>query len=499
MNRSGTNRWVSWLMVAVAVLSSAVYAEVRLPKIFSSDMVLQRGMKIPVWGWGQAGEKVTVKLGDKSAQAVTGADGKWKAELPVFEAGGPYDMTVVGKNTVTFKNVLVGDVWFCSGQSNMTVLVKETLNAEKEISQARYPKIRFFHLNYNMDHLANRPKSDFDGQGYGWIPCTPENTKIFSAVGYYFGRDLHRATNVPVGLIHSSWGGTAIYTWCPREVLRADPRTRPGLMEWDNAWDGYRTGKTKKSPNQCNSSEFGRVSNQPSGLFNGSVAPIIPYGIKGVIWYQGESNTYEAMFYRKIFPAMIQGWRKAWGEGNFPFLFVQLANFGPRAGNPSESDWAELREAQAMTLKVPNTAMAVAMDIGEEKNIHPVNKQEVGRRLALAARAVACGQKVEYSGPVYDSMRTEGNKIRLRFKFTAGSLVAKGGPLKGFAIAGLDKKFVWAEAKIEGNSVVVWSNNVIKPVAVRYAWAQNPEGNLYNKVDLPAGPFRTDAWPGVSK
>lgn len=490
-------RRITGFILTLLAAAGPGYAAVRLPKIFSDDMVLQRDMKLPVWGWAAPGEKVVVTLAGQSAETVAGKDGKWRVDLKPLAAGGPFKMTVTGENTVVFNNVLVGEVWFCSGQSNMTVTLKESLNAEKEIAHADYPRIRFFHLSYNLAHRQNRPKSDFDGEGYRWVTCTPKTAEVFSAVGYYFGRDLHKELNVPIGLIQSSWGATAIQTWCPREVLKADPRTRAFVDQWDKTWDDYRTGKTQADPNQ---GDFVWASNQAAGLYNGTVAPIIPYAIKGVIWYQGESNTPEAVFYRKLFPAMIRGWREAWGEGNFPFLFVQLAAYGPPAAAPCESDWAELREAQSMALKVPNTAMAVAIDVGDAANIHPPNKAAVGHRLALAAQAVAYGKKIVYSGPIYESMKKEGNKIRLRFRFAEDGLVTKDpAPVKGFAVAGKDRKFVWADARIEGSGVVVWSDKVAAPVAVRYGWAQNSECNLYNKAGLPASPFRTDSWPGVSK
>jgi sialate O-acetylesterase len=350
-----------------------------------------------------------------------------------------------------------------------------------------------------MGHLANRPKEDLSENGYRWNICTPQTISTYSAIGYYFGRDLQKAIDVPIGLIHVSWGATCIDTWSPREVLRNDALGQKELKEWDTAWNAYRKDKTKKNPNQANNSnEFCVVSNQPAGLFNGAIHPLIPYAIKGVIWYQGEGNTPEPNRYLKLFPAMIQGWRKAWGQGNFPFIYVQLANYDKRLPEPSQSDWAELRESQMLAQKTPNTAMITAIDIGEEANIHPINKQEVGRRLALAAQAMVYGKKVVYSGPVYQSMRIENGKIHLRFKQINGGLMVKGPELKGFAIAGDDKTFVWASARIEGDSVVVWNDAVKKPVAVRYAWAKNPECNLYNKEGLPAFPFRTDKWPGIT-
>jgi sialate O-acetylesterase len=335
-----------------------------------------------------------------------------------------------------------------------------------------------------------------------------------SAVAYYFGREIQKALNVPVGLIHSSWGGTSIYTWCPRETLRADDRARPFLESWDKIWAEWEKSKDPKQyPNR--NENFSAACNQAAGLYNGAICPFVPYGIRGVIWYQGEGNVGHGMYYRKIFGDMIAGWRKAWnhaspggaGPGEFPFLFVQLANYMARNPNPEESGWAEIREAQAKTLRVPNTGMAVAIDIGDAKNIHPVNKQEVGRRLALAALAKAYGRNVPHTGPVLESVTPDGTRLRLKFRCAGGRLVAKASPdvksgtapVKGFAIAGKDGKFQWAEAKIEGDTVLVWSDKVPAPAAVRYAWANNPECNLYDKAGLPAGPFRAQVPSNAAK
>jgi sialate O-acetylesterase len=473
---------------------------VRLPKVFSDNLVLQRGRPVPVWGWGAPGETVCVEVAGVSAKTTVKPDGTWKLFLPKLKAGGPYELVVTGKTRLVVKNVLVGDVWLCSGQSNMTLPVKDARDGAAEVAKADHPRLRAFNIGYNLEHLANRPQGDFGGGGYGWQVATPQTVPNWSAISYYFGRELGSELDVPIGLIHCSWGATGIQTWCPREVLLTEPRTQPAVAQWDKVWTEFLAGKASGHPNRANNdSEFVTVSNQASGLFNGGIAPVMPYGLKGVIWYQGESNTPEARFYRQLFPALITGWRRAWGQGDFPFLYVQLANFGPRAAQPGESDWAELREAQLLTLKTPHTAMSVTIDLGEEQNIHPLNKQEVGRRLALAALGTAYGKRVAFAGPRYIGLKAEGDRVRLRFAETAGGLVAKGGVLKGFAVAGADRKFVWAEAKLAGDSVLVWSRDVPRPVAVRYGWAQNPECTLYNRVGLPAGPFRTDDWPGITQ
>ena len=475
-------------------------APVRLPTVFSDNLVLQRGMPVPVWGWGEPGETVRVEVAGVSAETVVKPDGTWKLFLPKLKAGGPYDLAVTGRNRIVVKNVWVGEVWLCSGQSNMAVPVKDARDGAAEAAKAEYPRLRFFNIGYNLEHLANRPQGDFGGKGYGWQVCTPQTVVNQSAIAYYFGRQLARDLDVPVGLIHCSWGATGIQAWCPRAVLLAEPRTRPVVAQWDKVWTEFLAGRASVHPNRANNdSEFVTVSNQASGLFNGGIAPVMPYGLKGVIWYQGETNTPEARFYRQLFPAMIGGWRRAWGQGDFPFLYVQLANFGPRAAAPGDSDWAELREAQLLALKTPHTAMAVAIDLGEAQNIHPLNKQDVGRRLALAALGTAYGKRVDFAGPRYIGLKAENERLRLRFTDTAGGLVAKDGVLKGFAIAGADRKFVWAEAKVVGDSVLVWSPAVPRPVAVRYAWAQNPDATLYNRAGLPASPFRTDDWPGITR
>jgi sialate O-acetylesterase len=502
------------LLSCVLVCSGASYAEVNLPAVISENLVLQRGMKVPVWGTADAGEDVTVKLGEQKATVKAGADGKWKVQLGPLEAGGPLTMTVAGKNTIELKNVLVGEVWVCSGQSNMQMSVRDCLNAKDDIAAANFPKIRLFTVPTTV---ADTPQSDCKGR---WSECSPETVGGFSGAAYFFGRELHKTLNVPIGLIHTSWGGTPAESWTSKPALEADADFKPILERFAKSVADYPAAKEnypKRLEKWKEDSEKAKAEGKPaskkpdppgnpdtnpwkpSGLYNAMIAPLLPYGIQGAIWYQGESNAGRAYQYRKLFAAMIQDWRKNWGQGDFPFVWVQLANFMARKPQPAASDWAELREAQQMTLALPKTGTGLAIDIGDAQNIHPKNKQELGRRLALAALAIAYGKDIPYSGPVYDSMAIAGSSIRLKFKHVNGGLVCKGEKLAGFAIAGEDKNFVWGDAKIDGETVVVSSPQVQKPVAVRYAWADNPEVSLYNKADLPASPFRTDDWDGKTK
>ncbi len=511
--------WVVWLLVGlVAATAAAKTAPVRLPHVLGDHMVVQQGMEIPVWGWTEPGAEVTVRMGEAEVKTTADADGRWKVALPARKAGGPYTIVVRGANTIELKDVLVGEVWVCSGQSNMQFALRAARDAEKEIAAANYPNIRLFTVPRRP---ALEPQDDCDG---AWAPCTPQTAANFSAVAYFFGRALHEHLKVPVGLIHTSWGGTPSEAWTSPETVAKVEAFRPiverferqiatyaqRLKQWE-ATKEQRLARWKaavekakaagrRPPRRPGPPPDPRLHpHRPSVLFNGMIAPLLPLRIRGAIWYQGESNASRAYQYRTIFPAMIEDWRRHWKEGDFPFLFVQLANFRARKDQPGESDWAELREAQTMALRLPKTGMAVIIDIGEANNIHPKNKQDVGKRLALAALAIAYGEDITYSGPIYKSMKIEGGKIRLFFDHVDGGLVAKGGgPLKGFAIAGEDRKWVWADARIEGDTVVVSSPKVPQPVAVRYAWADNPDCNLYNKAGLPASPFRTDTWPGVT-
>ena len=501
--------------VLLLVNAGTVFADVKVAAVINNNMVLQQGKKVTIWGWAEPGEEVMVSVSWHSMKwgVTAGKDGKWMFKMNSPKVGGPYEMVISGKNTITIKNIMVGEVWACSGQSNMQWAVRQSADSEQEIAAADYPHIRLFTVERKV---AEKPQSDCVGS---WQLCSPETIPGFSAVAYYFARELHKELDVPIGLIHASWGGTPAEAWTSRDALKAVPECEPILTRYADAIAKYPQAKKEyeqkvaewkdavekakaegKKPPRRPRAPFGPGNpHSPAGLYNAMIAPLIPYAIQGAIWYQGESNASRAYQYRKLFPAMIKCWRNNWRQGNFPFLFVQLANFRAVNSEPSESDWAELREAQLMTLALSNTGMAVIIDIGEADNIHPRNKQDVGRRLALWALGKTYGKKLVYSGPVYKSMKVEGDKIILNFEHVGSGLVAKGDePLKGFAIAGAEKKFVWADAKIDGDTVVVGSSEVSGPVAVRYAWADNPVCNLYNKEGLPASPFRTDDWPGIT-
>ncbi len=653
----------AWVVVAglmaaqaVAAWGQGVEAKPFLHPLFTDNMVVQRGQPVPIWGWAEPGEKVTVQMHGQAASAVADAHGKWMARLGPFTAGGPFTLTIVGPQTVMLTNVLVGDVWLCSGQSNMEMGIGNVAHAAEEIANANYPQLRLFTV---AKRIATAPVELVATTR--WDVCTSASVARggwggFSAAGYFFGRDLLQQLNVPIGLIHSSWGGTVAEAWTSAQALAAmpdfgpalqqvaqmaanpgdpalafqrlmtawyernDPGSKPGAgwsapaldttgwptmnlpQNWEQAglpdFDGvvwfrqavevpaawanadwvlhlgpiddmdttwvngvrvgglndwlssrdYRlpAGLIKPGRNLIavrvldtggNGGIYGKpdqmrletqtdgghavalagpwvyrasvvlakatpvpqpVNNNPNVvtvLYNGMIAPLLPFPIKGVIWYQGESNAGRARQYRTLLPTLIRDWRTRFEVGAFPFLIVQLANFMPTKAEPGESAWAELREAQLRTAThIPKCGLAVAIDIGDAADIHPKNKQELGRRLALDAEAIAYGLKVEYSGPRYRSMKREGNRLRLRFDHARGGLLAKGGgPVRGFAVAGADGKFVWADATIEGNSVLVSAPGLEAPVAVRYAWADNPVCNLCNQAGLPASPFRTDA------
>jgi sialate O-acetylesterase len=487
------------IFIVTAVIANTARADVKLPALISDGMVLQQGTPAPLWGWADEGESVTVEFQN---QKVTGVakDGKWMVRLKSLKAGGPFTLTVSGKNKIELKNVLVGEVWICSGQSNMEWRLNRSDNAEAEIAAAKYPMIRLFTVpRAELDAPVTDVKSE-------WKEVSPESAAAFSAVGYYFGRDLHKARNTPIGLINNAVGGSPAESWTSAGVLNNDAEYKQFAADYPNQMEKYGKATEKfredaekaKAENKPAPRAPGRPW-MPSGLYNGMLAPLAPYAIKGVIWYQGESNATRAYQYRRLFPTMIRDWRTLWGQGDFPFLFVQLAAFGPNSQKLGESDWAELREAQLMTLSAsPKTGMALAIDVGTYNDIHPRNKQPVGARLALTARAVAYGEKIVYSGPVYQSLKIEADKVVLSFKHTGGGLEARGGELKGFIISGDDKVWHEAKAEIKGDRVVVSSPEAPKPVAVRYAWAKYPECNLYNKEGLPATPFRTDDWPGVT-
>jgi sialate O-acetylesterase len=500
------------------VLSGVLSADVRLPAVIGANMVLQQGMAVPIWGWADPCEVVRIitHWSNMDLMAVADANGFWKINIvtpsPPPPNGGPCEIIITGKNTIILKNVLVGDVWVCSGQSNMEFPLSWSANSQQEINEANYPQIRLFTVGKKVSYT---PMGNCQGH---WQECSPATAKNFSAVAYFFGREIHRQLGVPVGLIHASWSGTPAESWMSKEYLASEPNFQPILKRFDDTVANYPELKQKyneqkaqydsmaakmraehKTPPPKPNEPVGLNSPySPTGLFNGMIRPIIPYTIRGIIWYQGESNTGRAEQYRTLFPAMIKCWREAWKEGDLPFYYVQLANFMAVRPEPGPSEWAELREAQLMTLATPNTGMAVAIDVGEANNIHPKNKQDIGKRLSLWALAKTYKKDVEYSGPLYKYMEVKDNNAILHFDNVGGGLISKGGDLKGFAIAGADRKFVWADAKIEGDTVVVQSDKVAEPVAVRYGWADNPVCNLYNKANLPASPFRTDAWAGLT-
>ena len=475
-------------------------AELKLHALFSDHMVLQSGQACPVWGSVEPGEEISVSIAGQKKSAKAGADGKWTVKLDPMKAGGPHEMTVAGRNSITEQDVLVGESWVCSGQSNMEMVVSSSNNVDQEKATANYPKIRHFLVPKRQE---GAPVSDVVGS---WKICSPETVGGFTAVGYFFGRELQQKLDVPVGLIHTSWGGTAAEVWISKRALEGNDTLKPiaeGGVKKQEAYEKQMTAyKEAAEKAKADNKPAPKAPNKPmasSCLYNGMIANVLPYGIKGAIWYQGESNAGNAKLYQTLFPAMIQNWREDWGQGDFPFGFVQLANFksnkNEKLDQPVESNWAELREAQTMTLKLPKTGMAVIIDIGHPTDIHPKNKQDVGKRLALWAQSQVYGKDIVYSSPLYESMKVEDGKVRLSFMHVGSGLEAKGDKLIGFSIAGEDRAFVWADAKVDGKTVVVSSDKVAKPVAVRYAWADYPDCNLYNKEGLPASPFRTDNWP----
>lgn len=634
-------------LIILTIQVSTLLAEVKPARIFGSNMVLQQGIENTIWGWADRNESISVSINGITVKTKTGKDGKWSVKLPVMDYGGPYTLTIKGKNTITMTNVMIGEVWVCSGQSNMAWPVAQSNNADTEISSAHYNDIRLFQVPLT---IAQVPQKDIDNGE--WKICSPESVPPFSAVAYFFARELRQRLNVPVGVIQSAWGGTVIETWMSPQIMKDDPdfadklsqlkvvdvkavddqyqkitqtlskgiipKEDSGIINGNPVWaavdfndsdwksiqvpeywekqgypdfDGvayYRCeidlteeqyknnavlhlGKVDDQDiTWMNGTEIGRtdgpstlnrvytidarylkpgkniltvrvydeggrggiwgvpeelflqIGNEkipiggtwkfrfalpvinmpylpnryPTLLFNSMINPVIPYGIKGVIWYQGESNADRAKQYQRLFPNLITDWRTHWQLGNFPFIWVQLANYMKPDDQPSESSWAELREAQAMTLNLPNTGMASTIDIGEADNIHPKNKQEVGRRLALNAMKLAYGKNVVCLGPSFQSMKTDGNKVIITFTNTGAGLKVHNryGYINGFAVAGSDKKFHWAKATmLNDHTVVVYADEVPSPVAVRYGWANNPDDlDLYNSEGLPANPFRTD-------
>ena len=627
-----------------------VIAEIKLPKVFSSNMVLQRDMPVKIWGWADKREKITIIFHGDTTNLKADRNGKWETELSAVPAGGPFELVVKGKNEIRLTNILVGDVWVCSGQSNMEFHLQSVNDAKEEIAVAKYPRIRLFTVQKNTSTI---PLDDCESEG--WAVCIPESAASFSAVGYFFGKKLIDDLDVAIGLIHTSWGGTNVETWTSansigqikgfegipeelEEIEEFDEATmlgrlvektgplpeedlgmKDGIPVWASPLTDFSSWKEMEIPQlwesaglkglngivwfqktfeldqsdlsgeieihlgrindsditYLNGSEIGKTiekhdklriyrpdksllkvgknilvvrvedignaggiygrandmfvkfdnkkislsgtwnykigkgsfrmdfgpNSMPSLLYNAMLNPLIPFAIKGAIWYQGESNANRAYQYRTLFPNMISNWREQWDQGDFPFFFVQLANFMAPSEKPMESAWAELREAQTMALSLPNTGMATIIDIGEANDIHPKNKQDVGRRLALSALKVAYNQDVVYSGPTFKEMQIDGIKATISFDNIGSGYYLKNkyGYVNGFTVAGEDKVFHWAQAQISGDKIIVTCDQVEKPVAVRYGWANNPDDlNLYNLESLPAVPFRTDDWPGIT-
>lgn len=475
-----------------AALGGVAQADVKLPNVIGSNMVLQREVALPVWGWADAGEEVTVTLGSASAKATTGADGKWSVKLPAQKAGGPHTVTVQGKNKLELTNVLVGEVWVGSGQSNMEWSVAASANPKEEIENAQHPQIRFFNVAPKKT-VAIIPQTNVNPDVV-WTECTPQSAPNMSAVCYYFARHLQKElAGVPIGVINTSWGGTRIEPWTTPDGFAsvADDSIKAIGTTAVAQRKAYEEAAEKAKAEGKPTPAHGLNPQSPIGLYNANVAPIVPFAIKGALWYQGESNRGEGMAYEKKMQALINGWRSAWGQGDFPFYFVQLAPF---TYGGSDVALPEIWEAQSAVLKsVKNTGMCVTTDITNLKDIHPKNKQEVGKRLALWALAKDYGQKDSvYSGPLYKSAKFEGGKAVIEFDHVGGGLVARDDkPLNWFSIAGENGEFVEAKAEIVGETVVVSSDKVEKPTAVRFGWHQLAEPNLMNKAKLPASPFRT--------
>jgi sialate O-acetylesterase len=474
------------LLLAGLMLAPTSLADVQLNNMFGSHMVLQQGIRNRVWGRAEPGEKVSVTLADQTHSTTAGDDGSWEVMLDaVQEYGGPHTLTVKGDNTIVFEDVLIGEVWVCAGQSNMQWSVNSSNDADLERASAEYPQIRLISV---PQVGTQEPQWNFNGS---WKACTPETVGGFSAVGYFFGRQLHQTLGVPVGLINNAWGGSACEAWINREKLAEDGRFEKLLARWE-----------QMEKNKADDARLMNGNARPGNIYNGVLLPSIGYGIRGAIWYQGESNASRAYQYRDLFPFMITTWRDEWGQGDFPFYWVQLADFRAEKPEPAESDWAELREAQTMTMDaLPATGEAVIIDIGEGKDIHPKNKQDVAKRLARWALANDYGiQGIPCHSPRFASMEKDGSKIVLSFEHVDGGWrpfdVAE--PV-GFTIAGADKAFVPAKATIrEDGKIEVSAEGVADPAAVRYAWADNPVCNMFDGAGLPLTPFRTDDFPGVT-
>lgn len=504
-------RTLSFLLLVALLGSGSVFAGLRLPAVFSDHAVLQQGRSLPVWGWADPGTEVTVVFRGRQVTTTAPERGPWLVRLPRQRPGGPDTLTVqAGAEQRVLTNILVGEVWVASGQSNMEWPMHRTENPEPAIAASANPQIRLFTV---PKRKAQRFAEDVEAR---WVLCEPENVRNFSAVAYYFGRDLQAARGVPVGLIHTSWGGSPAEVWIREDTLASVPEFQRDLLdpipererqlaESVAAWEAEaaRLRAEGKQPTRGRPGAPWR----PSELYNGMIAPLIPYAIRGALWYQGESNAGRADQYTRLFPTLIRNWRTDWGQGDFPFLFVQLAPWDKNRQRPLEaitaapgdSDWAELREAQWITTRIlPHTGMAVITDLGDKDDIHPMKKEPVGARLALLARSIAYRERLVSSGPEFRRLSLSRGRAILSFDHVGGGLEARGGPLTGFQICGSDREWVWADAEIQRSRVIVSSPQVPEPIAVRYGWSDFPVVNLFNREGLPATPFRTDNFPATT-
>ncbi len=485
------------MMCTAGMWTGSAKAEVIVPNIFSDHMVLQQAQMNRVWGKANPGEAVSVSIHQQTQSTTADNEGKWEVMLTPLPAGGPYELVVKGSNEVKISDVLVGEVWVCSGQSNMQWSVNAANDPDLEKLAARFPKIRMI----NFPNVGTQ-ETVWTHPGVNWKVCNPQNVGNFSAVGYYFARQLYQTLDVPIGMVNNAWGGSHCEAWINRGLLAKDEKYKPMLDLWAADEEAFSKMNDNKDLNDAQRKQLEgkmRGNRRPSNIYNGVLKSHLGYGIRGAIWYQGESNADRAYMYRDLFPLMISSWREEWKQGDFPFYWVQLADFRAESPDPQESDWAELREAQTMTMaKLPNTGEAVIIDIGEGKDIHPKNKVDVGRRLARWALAKQYGVDIPYHSPQYRSMEKVDKKIILSFDYAdKGWSPFDVATPKGFAIAGEDKKFVWAQAKIlDDKRVEVFSPDVPNPVAVRYGWADNPVCNMFSVSGLPLTPFRTDDWPG---
>ena len=504
-------------LIAVLTFALGARANVSLPDVISEGMVLQQGQAIPIWGKADPGEVVTVHFAGQSKKTIAAMDGTWRVKLDPMRANAtPATMIISGKNTIELKNILIGEVWLVSGQSNMERLLSETANGEAAIAAANHPLIRLFNVSRQVAFKRAPPPLAT------WQPCSPQTIKQFSAAGYYFGLELERELRVPIGLINSSYGGSQAEAWTPVEYLLASEDLRPtverkkiwdeerprvradydeALKKWRAESDKAKAAGARPSPSPAVPDAL-REYRIASSIYDGMIAPIIPFFIRGAIWYQGESNEARAQQYGVLLPTMIRAWRERWGEGNFPFGIVQLPNYRDPKPEPSDEAWSHLREAQRRTaLHTPNTGLIVTIDIGEAHDIHPKNKLDVGKRMALWALVDVYGRRMTKSGPIFRNAKIAASKIILTFdEVGQGLRIRDGDELDEFAIAGADHKWRWASAKIVAKDrIEVWSDVVSQPLAVRYAFNNNPKHpNLTNETRLPAAPFRTDDWPGPS-